>query len=235
MLTNLGLESEQRGRNNRVRGRRHAPRDEMTGPQPAYMTAPFAVQQEPSRGLPTAGDQPIQEIYINNEDEYVPSAAGYQSLSPQLRQDRLSKGGLNIFSWNTDAPTAPQPRVTRDRDAGELLRLKPRDAETQRDIEVREKFEGNTHGRFLCFSEDARDGAQGKMRVCVNADSNGLQKALDFGHPDGIVRQIDMAPRGRRRSAPSDAGGDGIAGFAGMGMNGGGRPYNPRRDAPVGY
>ncbi|KAH8609666.1 hypothetical protein ERJ75_001179800 [Trypanosoma vivax] len=111
----------------------------------------------------------------------------------QLSQDRLNRGGLNIFSWNMDAPTAAQPRETRTRDQDELQRLRPVDAAVQRDKEVREKFEGNTQSRFLCFSEGDQPPRRQGVRICNPSSGSPL---LPQG--DGAVgRASNRAPQGR--------------------------------------
>ncbi|KAH9586102.1 hypothetical protein LSM04_001043 [Trypanosoma melophagium] len=226
MLVNIGFESDQQQRLPRGRGRRHAPQGDYSGHPPTYMTAPFAVQQEPSCNAPSQQQQQYQQQQphgqqysdiINHKDngmmmhaknyepypthtderqyqfdqqhyEQPPPPPQQQQQTPHqsLRQDRLARGGLNIFSWNTDVPVASAPRMTHARDENELLRLRPTDASAQRDREVREKFETNTQSRFLCFSENA-------PRVAGAA-----------------------VPHGRRRSIPIPDGG--IAGFAGMGL-----------------
>ncbi|ORC89690.1 uncharacterized protein TM35_000112240 [Trypanosoma theileri] len=118
-----------------------------------------------------------------------------QTPHQSLRQERLSRGGLNIFSWNTDMPSAPAPRMTRERNTEELLRLRPTDAAVQRDREVREKFEGNTHSRFLCFSEDAPRGAgavvqHGRRRSAPHPDGGIAGFAgMGLGNGDRVARR----------------------------------------------
>ncbi|EAN91501.1 hypothetical protein C3747_281g6 [Trypanosoma cruzi] len=238
MLANIGLESESRVRENRIRGRRHVPRDETFGQQPTYMTAPFAVQQEPLRN-PRSTAMPLpQDILMSEENEKGSFAANYDIPQPQLGEERLSKSGLNIFSWNTEAPKALPSRVRRERDAEELLRLKPLDAEVQRDIEVREKFEGNTHSRFLCFSQDGEAGKQlgsrGRERHRLPQTTLASAPVLDGiscnPNPTG-----DAVPHGRRRFPPTACPNEGIAGFAGMGMGGFGRPHKPVGNGANGF
>ncbi|EKF39168.1 hypothetical protein MOQ_000610 [Trypanosoma cruzi marinkellei] len=230
MLANIGLESEGRGRENRIRGRRHVPRDESFGQQPTYMTAPFAVQQEPLRN-PRSTAMPLpHDILLPEENDKGHFVANHDIPQPHLGEERLSKSGLNIFSWNTEAPKALPSRVRRERDTEELLRLKPLDAEVQRDIEVREKFEGNTHSRFLCFGQDGEAsrqlGSRGRDRHHLSQTPLGSAPVLGGlscnPHPTG-----DAVPHGRRRFPPTTCSNEGIAGFAGMGMGGFGRPHKP--------
>ncbi|RNF16162.1 uncharacterized protein Tco025E_05274 [Trypanosoma conorhini] len=244
MLANLGLESENRGGGCRHRGRRHAPRDEILDHQAPYLTAPFAVQQEPSKNPHPSAAPDTQEIFMDEENDLGPSAAAYHAPQPRLATERLAKGGLNIFSWNTDAPTVPPCRVRRERNAEELLRLKPLDPETQRDLEVREKFEGNKQSHFLCFSENEDAG----KRLGARRTDSGIPSQLPpvfAPAPNGLSSNPSHAgaavQHGRRRFAPSAGTSDGIAGFAGMGMgtDGGGsssrRACNPANHGPVGF
>ncbi|KAF8281293.1 hypothetical protein TcBrA4_0088620 [Trypanosoma cruzi] len=238
MLANIGLESESRVHENRIRGRRHVPRDEKFGQQPTYMTAPFAVQQEPLRN-PRSTAMPLpQDILMPEENEKGSFASNYDVPQPHLGEERLSKSGLNIFSWNTEAPKA-LPSVfdgsAMRKSCFGLNRWTPR---CRRDIEVREKFEGNTHSRFLCFSQD---GEAGKQLGSRGRDRHRLPQTTLASAPvlDGISCNPnptgDAVPHGRRRFPPTACPNEGIAGFAGMGMGGFGRPHKPVGNGANGF
>ncbi|ESL11516.1 hypothetical protein TRSC58_00732 [Trypanosoma rangeli SC58] len=238
MLANLGLESESRGGECRHHGRRHVLRDGMQDHQPTYLRAPFAVQQEPLKNLHLSEMPGVEEIFMEEENNIGSPAAACRASQPQLEAERLARGGLNIFSWNTDAPVIPPSRVRRERDVEELMRLRPLDPELKRDLEVREKFEGNTHSHFLCFSEKEENGTHlGTRRANGNPPS--LVPPGPAVAPNGFSGNPGRAGaavlHGRRRVAPSTDAGEGIAGFAGMGAGGGKRPCNSAGNDSVGF
>ncbi|RNE99520.1 hypothetical protein TraAM80_08185 [Trypanosoma rangeli] len=238
MLANLGLESESRGGECRHHGRRHALRNEVLDHQPPYLRAPFAVQQEPLKNSHLSAMPEVQEIFMEEENNIGSPATACHASQPQLEAERLTKGGLNIFSWNTDAPVIPPSRVRRERDVEELLRLRPLDPELKRDLEVREKFEGNKQSHFLCFGENEETG----KHLGARRANDGTPSLVPPGPalvPNGFSGNPGRAGgavlHGRRRVAPRASTDEGIAGFAGMGMGSGKRPCNPVKNNPVGF
>lgn len=174
------------------------------------MTAPFAVEEEFKKKTFLPSVPPLHEDCVD-ENAVLP-------VSPlPLTKERLSRGGLNIFAWNTEPPMPSSARVVRERDERELLRLRPVDAGVQRDNEVREKFSENTCSRFLCFSEDVAARRQQGRR-------SGGRPTPNVSACDGALGGVDVpgegptsALHGRRRRVSGDDGATGIAGFAGMG------------------
>nr|CCC95371.1 unnamed protein product [Trypanosoma congolense IL3000] len=209
----------------------------------AYMEAPPKYPAEDSYAGYGSSEEYRTEQHIVAEAPTV----GARRLS----KDRLTRGGgLNIFSWNTDVPTANQPRGVRDRNCAELQRLKPVDSSTQRDKEVREKFEANTQSRFLCFSGGDSPERRRGVRVFNaknNNNSEGWKQNSGMGHgrrsernivdePPAFVSQRqerpphqDLPPAGLSSFNGRREGG-GIPGFAGMGEN---KQQNPRRGRGV--
>lgn len=211
MFGNFGFENEINVQS-RACGRRHIQRDSSQVVTPTYMTAPFAVQQEPKRRLAT-----LPENVQQRETDVLSVAVAAHPPPARLKEERVLRGGLDIFSWNTEPPVPLLPRAVRERDEAELRQLRPIDPEAQRDFEVRAKFTENPHSRFLCFSDEENvKKHRGRRFGCPPLEELVDNQELG-GSPKNGKTPILYGRRGRNSREKCDNT-CGIAGFAGMGM-----------------
>ncbi|CBH17763.1 hypothetical protein, conserved [Trypanosoma brucei gambiense DAL972] len=254
MLANYDYESDLRGRTDELGRAQHV---DAYDKHPTFLESPYAGQEDLLRDVPQSymdgpppgygGHDAYEHVDMNGGGYDLPSQPQAQTQAVDTRRlskDRLARGGLNIFSWNTDAPTLNHPREVRERDCAELQRLRPVDSAAQRDKEVREKFEGNTQSRFLCFSESDSPGKRRGVRVFNPNNKNGNLNS-GTGHENPMqnrfneepqpfkiqqqqprpLPQQNLPPAGRATHSNRQESG-GIPGFAGMGE---GRQHNARR------